>query len=143
LVTAKPAKAEIGSHCVADRCIRNVLKYRLHMSFGYADRAVTHRRTDAYDAGDSYRGGVAPLSRCLSRFGYGPASFRHRRDIRFRNFRNLTSHFSLLGAQLCEPGDNAVRRGAAAPRCEHGPLAGYAGTGIATYSGIFVGWEAW
>src|ERR1700733_12305893 len=77
-----------------------------------------------------------------SRFGHGPASFRHRCGIRFCKIRDLTSHFLLVGAKLCELGDKADRRRVDSPR-DYGPLAGCAGTGRAADWGVSVGWEAW
>src|SRR5882757_5657224 len=49
-----------------------------------------------------------------SRHERGPASFRHRLRIRFRNISDLTSHSSFAKAKLCEPGDDADRSWGAA-----------------------------
>ncbi len=105
-------------------------------------RSLLHTRSSCSGFGD-----VSPTSDerggGWSRFERGSASFPHRRGIRFCNIRDLTSHFSLAGAKLCEPGKNAVRNGFVSPRPDCGPLAGCAGGGIAADRGIAVGWEAW
>ncbi|WP_165605675.1 hypothetical protein [Mycobacterium kubicae] len=68
-----------------------------------------------------------------SRGARGPASFRHRLGIRFRNIFDLASHLSLAIAKLCAPGDDADRNWVTA----HG------GKTAGSQGGQGSGWEAW
>ena len=68
-----------------------------------------------------------------SRYGCGPASFRHRSGIRFPKLRDLASHFRVAGAKLCEPDILRVVRGIASPESGYGPASSPAPVQIVTF----------
>src|ERR1700756_4707893 len=101
------------------------------------------RSGNTYRSGASWRGVSPAVARPRdrgtrwSRQGCGPASFRDRSGIRFRNIRDFA------GAELRGPGDNAYRsglltRGGGITRSQ-----GLQGTGMPTDKDISVDWEAW
>src|ERR1700733_12917576 len=122
------------------------LAYGRRMCFGDGERVISCPR-GVMAAGAAMRCGATPTPRepdhDWSRHGRRPASFRHQSGIRFRNIRELPSHFLFARAQLCEPGDNTNPGGFVTRVWGTDRSQGSQGTGMAVNKGISVGWEAW